>query len=657
MPQKLGPKLLVGNSSRLCYVVLALIFCLSAQGALAADNPRRFPLSTKPDDAIPTGNEWIALPTIRAVDGALTNFNVLSMRDRGLLQVAGEGSAPALQPYFVIDGKPLPFRNPSWELIEYWIPVAHLSTNGMEVTITYCAPPGSRAAFVHLTLTNRRSEAVPAILGLKASWGSLSRVTYLPVALRGERTISDAPWVNPGEVFSFITHDTQFAWSLVHPGSVAHVLVPPQSTAPILDAQSTVTVPPGETVEANFVLGVGLEEFSAPHSAKALRELIDRNGAEQIINQAAAWCRARTRTTGQADLDMLMNRNYLFTALYAWGRTIDTEQFVGVTSRSPRYYVSAAYWDRDAMLWSFPGLLDIDRSLAHEALTYALTTQLRNTGVHSRFIDGVVLEDGFQLDEAVAPISATAEYVRRTGDDAFLTTHREALLELRDRLMERFDPETGLYSSLQDSQDEYQKHPFLIYDNVLSWRAILDLGEMFERWKDPAGAKAMTQRAEALRKAIMEFGVSDKAPGATGPMFVCATDGKTEVFAEIPPGSLLKLPALRFISEDDPIFVRTYEWLHSKNYRYSYSDRAYGLPGSYRLPITTSWSVADHLLLARGREQGLKVLRASGWDNGIISEGLDPDTAVMDNAGGAFATAAGYVAHAICETFCTKDRR
>ena len=28
----------------------------------------------------------------------------------------------------------------------------------------------------------------------------------------------------------------------------------------------------------------------------------------------------------------------------------------------------------------------------------------RNTGTHSRFIDGTVLEDGFQLDEAVAPL-------------------------------------------------------------------------------------------------------------------------------------------------------------------------------------------------------------------------------------------------------------
>jgi len=72
-----------------------------------------------------------------------------------------------------------------------------------------------------------------------------------------------------------------------------------------------------------------------------------------MIDQAAAWCKRRTRTNRQPDLDVLMNRNFL-SRVYAWGKTIDTEQVVGVTSRSPRYYVSAAYWDRDAMLWSFP---------------------------------------------------------------------------------------------------------------------------------------------------------------------------------------------------------------------------------------------------------------------------------------------------------------
>ncbi len=640
-------------TQRFYCVLLALsIFCAPAKLVLASDVARHIPLTLKPDDVVPTGNEWIALPEIRAGDGAIASFNMLSMRDRGLLEVTGERGTPVLQPYFTVNDKPLQFRNPRWELIEYWIPVARLTAEGLDISITYCAPPGSRGAFIHMTVTNRRTETVPISLGMKASWGALDRVTYLPIELRGERTMAAAPWVDAAEVFSFVTNDTHFAWSLIHEGSVAKWRVPPLSVSPGLDAQRALSLAPGETGEANFVLGAGIEEFSAAHSAKALRELINRSGADAIIDQAAAWCKRRTHTTGQADLDVLMNRNFLFTALYAWGRTIDTEELVGVTSRSPRYYVSAAYWDRDAMLWSFPGLLDVDPSLARDALEYALTTQLRNTGIHSRFIDGIVLEDGFELDEGAAPIVAMAEYVKRTNDDAFLASHRAALVTLRERLLGRFDQASGFYTSLQDSQDEYQKRPFLTYDNVLTWKALGDLAALFDRLKDTASARELTQRAAALRNTIMKNSISDQAPGASGPIFVCATDGKNPLFADIPPGSLMKLPALGFISEDDPIFIRTYEWLHSQNYTFSYSGRPYGLPGSYRLPFTTSWTTADELSLKRGREQALKILRASGWDGGIVTEGIDPNTAALQS-GSAFATAAGYVAHAICQNFCS----
>lgn len=114
----------------------------------------------------------------------------------------------------------------------------------------------------------------------------------------------------------------------------------------------------------------------------------------------------------------------------------------------------------------------------------------------------------------------------------------------------------------------------------------------------------------------------------------------------------MKLPLLGFVPETDPVFERTWNWLHSSGYRYSYADRPFGVPGSYRLPFTPSWSVADELRLSRGREQALKILRGSHWDNGIITEGVSPDNAAAQPAGRAFATAAGYMAHAICQTFC-----
>jgi hypothetical protein len=632
-----------------------LLTCLCHVAVHAADAPHRTALVLRPDDVIATGNEWLALPDIRAADGALTTFNALSMRDRGLLQASGESARPVLEPYFQVDGRKLEVHGLSWELLEYWIPQAHQSVDGLDLTLTYCAPNGYRAAFIRLTMSNHRSVAVPVSLGLKASFGALSRVTYLPVTLRGERTVGPTPWVDPGEVFSYITNDTHFSWALVHPGSKAVIGQPPTSVSPELDAARTAILQPGESVEALFVLAIGVEEFSAAHNARSLREMLDRSGSEAILNQAAAWCHARTRSTGRDDLDQLMNRNFLFTALYAWGRTIDTEQLVGVTSRSPRYYVSAAYWDRDAMLWSFPGLLDIDPQLARDALDYALTLQLRNTGTHSRFIDGVVLEDGFQLDEAVAPILALASYLRVTKDQAFVAAHRGAVELLRDRLLGRYDATLGLYSSLQDSQDEFQKLPFLTYDNVLSWHALTDLATLFQTLKDPASAAAMSERARRLHEAILAHMMTTAAPGAEGPIFASATDGTQYVETEIPPGSLMKLPALGFIAEDDPRFARTYDWLHSPHYPYSYSTKRYGLPGSYRLEFTTSWMLADELLLKRSHDRALAILLASPWDGGIVSEGIDPDTAQMDQAGRAFATAAGYIAHALCATACIKQ--
>ncbi len=633
-------------------MLAASLLCLPSSHLLAIGPGDRTLLNLKPGDVLPTGNEWIALPDIREEDGALNTFNVLSMQHRGLLQVQGERNTPVLQPFFEANGQRLAFIHPSWSLIEYWIPTAHLTIQGMDATLTWCAPHGSRAAFLHMTLKNGGATAVPVTLGIKASWGELDRVTYNPVPLHGERIEGVAPWVDPAEVFSYVTNDTEFGWSLMYPGSQSRVISPPDTIAPELEARHTVTLQPGETAEADFVLGAGIEEFSAAHNVKALAEELFRYNADTLIDQEAAWCKRRTRTTGQPDLDLLMNRNFLFTEMYAWGKTIDTEQLVGITSRSPRYYVSAAYWDRDAMLWSFPALLDIDKPMARDALDYALTIQLRNTGTHSRFIDGVVLEDGFQLDEAVAPIVALGAYEKATNDVAFLRAHRDAVFALRDRVQGRLDPTTGLYSSLQDSQDEFQKLPYLTYDNVLTWRALLNLQTLLNILGETADASDMGHRAAALHAAILKVSVASGAPGASGPIFASATDGRQYVFTEIPPGPLMKLPSLGFIAATDPLFVRTYEWLHSGAYQYSYSTHPYGLPGSYRLQFTTSWEVADHLLLPQGRGKALKILRGSPWDGGIITEGVNPDTDLLDTAGRAFATAAGYMAHSICEAMC-----
>ncbi|MEO8547478.1 MAG: glycoside hydrolase family 125 protein [Sphingomicrobium sp.] len=629
---------------------------LSATAPVPAtpESARTVNLALTADDVIPTGNDWIALPSIRASDGALQNFNVISMRYRGLLEVAGVADRPLMAPFVEIAGARRPLMHLQWSLRDYWIPTGTMEADGVRVRLTYVAPPIGRAAIVRFQLTNLRAAPVRVAPGMELDWGRTNRVTYSPELLSGTRAMSPTPIDTDMEIFKYNTDDTQMAWGFAYVGSQG--VLHSGTDNPGLTARHEAELAPGQTLDVHFVIGVGVDEYSAAYAMRVLNKRIDRYGLDGVIDQAADDAHRRTRTTGDPELDRIMNRNLLFTTYYAWGRTIDTEQFVGMTSRSNRYYVSAAYWDRDALLWSFPGLLDSDPARAREALDYALGTQARNSGIHSRFIDGVVLEDGFELDELVAPITALASYLDQTHDMDMVMRHRAVIATLLERLRAQRDPATGLYATFQDAQDEYLRKPFSIYDNVLTWKALSDLAAIAAREHKPREAASLMSEAAKLATAIHHYGVLDGAEGAGGPIFAANVDAVSGDFIDVPPGSLMKLPDLGFIKEDSPLFRRTYAWLHSAHHAYSYADQPYGLPGSYRLPFTTSWAVADHLRLKAGRAQALKILRQSPWDGGIITEGVKPDTGIPDREGLAFATAAGYVGHTICQQFCI-DRK
>jgi hypothetical protein len=133
-------------------------------------------------------------------------------------------------------------------------------------------------------------------------------------------------------------------------------------------------------------------------------------------------------------------------------------------------------------------------------------------------------------------VIALAAYVKRTGDTAFLEQHRAAVEFLSARIASRYDRRTGLYSSLQDSQDEYQKLPFLTYDNALTWRALLDLSGLYSKLNQTKTALEIKDRADSLHAAILAHCASADAPGAEGPIFASETDGRQFVFTEIPPG-------------------------------------------------------------------------------------------------------------------------
>ena len=91
------------------------------------------------DDVIPTGNDWIALPSIHASDGALQDFNVISMRYRGLLEVAGVADQPLMRPFIEIAGQRRLLSNLRWSLqirpISGWVYRAIMKRLNLETQV------------------------------------------------------------------------------------------------------------------------------------------------------------------------------------------------------------------------------------------------------------------------------------------------------------------------------------------------------------------------------------------------------------------------------------------------------------------------------------------------------------------------------------------
>ena len=121
--------------------IVAGLACIALSGgplATAATSApreaaRTVNLALAADDVIPTGNDWIALPSIRASDGALQSLNVTSVRYRGLIEAVGVADRPLMAPFVEIAGRRRPLANLKWSLRDYWIPTATMEADGVRV--------------------------------------------------------------------------------------------------------------------------------------------------------------------------------------------------------------------------------------------------------------------------------------------------------------------------------------------------------------------------------------------------------------------------------------------------------------------------------------------------------------------------------------------
>ncbi len=577
---------------------------------------------------LPTGSEQVSLPRVNEINAGVEDLTFLHMASRGLIDLRGGQLEPLMRPFVAQQGVEAELGGFEWSRLGYWYPrfAARAGALGLEGVIL--APVGERGFGYRLRLTNNGAETVEASFGLRGQTGSAWHCVNVDKPIEGALNCYVSGWSGL-PVFEQMCGVPLFALAPICEGE-CRAEFEPAGEGWLWRLERTVRLAPGESAEFTAWWGLGLEEVSAVTSARELQ----RRGWDWELRRSLAWLAQRSLDLGDEALTRLYNTNLFFCIFFSTGRTLDTEELVLVTSRSPRYYVSAAYWDRDSLLWSFPAVLDADAALAREMLGYVFGRQRRNIGVHSRFIDGTVLEPGFELDELMAPVLALERYVDATGDRSVLAD--PDVLRGIDGILRKLDAERAegceLYETFLQPTDDERIYPYITYDNVLVWRALRALGRLFER-------PELTERAERVRRAIYDNCIFDGA-------FAWSVDlaGGHDVYDE-PPGSLLLLPYYGFCAWDDPVYLKTAEMIRSPDYTYSFAGCEIAEIGCPHAPHPWLLSIGNSLLCGRSGE-ALEHLRRTRLDNGIACESVDEHTGEC-TTGEAFATCAGFICHAL----------
>jgi hypothetical protein len=264
-------------------------------------------------------------------------------------------------------------------------------------------------------------------------------------------------------------------------------------------------------------------------------------------------------------------------------------------------------------------------------------------------LNGTVLEPGFELDEFCAPTIALADYVRTTGDTAFLRMAEVSeWLDRFPKLLEmKRHPKVALYETWLLPSDDPWPQRYVTYDNALVWRALRDLAYLYQKTKRSREARVALKKAAEVRKALYARCV---VKCKSGKQFAWSVDleGNHLLYDE-PPGSLLLLPYYGFCKQADPVWRATERWIHSKENPFSYQGKTFQAPGCAHAPHPWVLGAVNDLLSGNEKTAGAFFANAS-MDEGVPCESVDENTGACAT-GEAFATCAGFVAHGLWKTF------
>jgi uncharacterized protein len=593
------------------------------------------PVVTDAERLHPTGNLLVSVPELDE-HGSCRSLNVVSEAERGVVAAVGELLSPVVE----IDGSVVldaaSDLSWTWRREADWLPHAETPVPGGAVSAQWIAPVtrgGRSESGVAARLVHRNETAHPQRVRLAwtGEWRSTVvhhfRAKELELALRtrddawtgcravyagADRLLLSISW-RPGEGASFPADQPATGWRCEREA--------------VLDA--------GATLELDVYVGVSTEPDGSGAAALSLR----RTGFDALRAETVSWLEHRGPRFADEPLERVVRRNAFFSHFFAQADCIDTGRVVMLTSRSPRYYVSGAFWSRDAYWWSFPALILVDPVRARRALVSSLAAAGDDIAHHALYVTGQRLYPGFELDELVAPVLAVWRYVDATGDRSILDdpSWRRLRATVR-RELDEVEVVVGgstVHTTVLLPTDDPTDFPVTATGNALVALAL----EAIARLDGDAEAAAA---ASALREALPGLFVRDGRWA-----WAVDLDGEPE-WRDEPPLGLRLLPYLGIDLEPGTAagdaHAATLRWLVTA-YPFHY-DGPYPGAGAPHFASPSSFDLGNRLLtgdasLGDPRAQ----LAGTPMDNGIACESWDPRSGIVVT-GQAMASVAGFLAWA-----------
>ncbi len=575
---------------------------------------------TKNPRVLYTGNHYISLPEIDNADASITSLNIVSLSNKGLVELKGKDKLFKL--IFVKDGNVLKLTRVIVKSEANYLPTYQMQfSSGISVKVKI-VPDLKEKGFMY---TFESSEEVD--IHLICSFDNMNFLRFNAHPINFEKEIKQDKWLgNPGVAFS--ANNIAFAMAF---GGNSDFSFTEEAEKLILKIKCS--------SQNCFYITVNSDLDGASTTLIHLK----RKGFASIYREIKAWLMGNI-ISYQPDLSLekRMNQNLFFNYFFSLGKDMESDRYIALTSRSPRYYVSGAFWERDSFLWSFPALKLVDQELYDKLIREMILVHSKNAGDHAHYIDGTVLYPGFELDEAASYFILTKDFL--VADSEIL----RALEEVWRRIEQEFDQKTGLYKTFLLPSDDPSEYPLVTIDNVLLWRGLINLRDFYKRLGFPEKVAKLEEKILGIRDGIYQHLVK-KVNGKD--MFVWSSDGDSNYrLYNDPPGNLGLLPFYGFIDGKDPLFKNTIEYYYSADYPYYFEDAQIRELACDHHPNTPSGlGLCGSILNPLLRQQALEWLKKAKMDYGLLSESFDKDTG-MAKTGVGFATGSGYLAFVLHET-------